>query len=301
VAGCLKKNPDERYQSMRQVQTELAALKRQSDSAAFPQPALPAPPPPRSSRAPAIGVTAFLAVLIVGGGVYWWQTPHTAPAPASSPAAITNNSILDMVQAGVAPSVIESQIRSSKTDFDLSSAEVIRLSKAGVPAEVIEVMRNPLAKPSPAEPAVATPVPKPTPEPAAPPSPVVSTATVVLGDGLPVRLVLAQDVAADAVEGDVLQFKVADDVLVNDIVVIPKDAAATGSIVTRAKKRVLGIGGKMTLRLDSVSTADGEKVPIRATSAPRRDGLSIRPVTTAAAGTGYIGYIDGSNTVTVKK
>jgi hypothetical protein len=66
-----------------------------------------------------------------------------APPEAPPDATLTNESILDMEQAKVAPDVIVSQIRASKTNFNLSAAEVIRLTKAGVPAAVIEAMRNP--------------------------------------------------------------------------------------------------------------------------------------------------------------
>ena len=321
VMECLKKNPDERYQSMREVLAALTELKLQSDSGTLYNPPSvsailpPVPAKSRTSKALVLGVAAALVVAAAVGGVSWLRTPHAVSAPPvpQPPAAITNNSVLEMLQAGVEPSVIVSQIRSSKTDFDLSSAEVIRLSKAGVPAAVIEVMRNPLEKPSPAEASAPVAAPKAAapalPAPEVPPA-AAATATVVLGDGLPIHLTLTQDVRADAAEGEALQFQVAGDVRVNDIVAIPKGAAATGFIVTGAKKRVLSLGGKMTLRFDSVTTADGQKVSIRATPAPRRDGVSTRPVdaggkkskdVAAPAGTDYVGYIDGSSTLTVKK
>ena len=72
---------------------------------------------------------------------------HPPPAPpADQPpadAVLTNQNILDMVDAKVSNALIINQIRSSKTRFNLSVPEVIRLSKAGVPDAVIEAMRNP--------------------------------------------------------------------------------------------------------------------------------------------------------------
>ena len=123
-------------------------------------------------------------------------------------------------------------------------------------------------------------------------------------------MTLAQDVPSDAAQGDALQFNVADDVRVNDAIVIRKGAAATGTIVDGAKKRILGIGGKMTLRLEKVDAVDGQKVAIRATPASRPDGASKRNVeigprkskeVAAASGTEYIGYVDGAQTVSVRK
>jgi hypothetical protein len=67
---------------------------------------------------------------------------------------------------------------------------------------------------------------------------------------LPIRLILAEDIPSDAAEGDPVRFKVAHDVRVEDTVVIPKGAEAVGVIVDGAKKKIFGIGGKMTFRLE---------------------------------------------------
>ena len=121
---------------------------------------------------------------------------------------------------------------------------------------------------------------------------------------------LAEDIPNDASEGDAVQFKLADDVRVNDAIVLRKGAAVTGAIVDGAKKRILGIGGKMTFRLDKVDAVDGQKLTIRATPARRPDGTSKRNVDTGAkkskevaapSGTEYIGYIDGAQTVSVRR
>ncbi len=235
VETCLKKDPAQRYQSMREIQSALAPLKRQSDSGALDIPTvrgimpLPPLPPraakPRASKALVIGAVCVLVAACAGAGGYWWMTRHgsaqpaTQSQPSSTPigtaapapdAPLTNDNILQMVQAKVAPDVILSQIRASKTNFDLSSAEVIRLSKAGVPANVIEAMFNPKAAPAPDK-AVAT-----ASNPAAGAASGASatdlgtvplqapiTVPVVLGDAFACpRLILAQDIPGDASEGD---------------------------------------------------------------------------------------------------
>ena len=56
------------------------------------------------------------------------------PAPVEAPpaeAVLTNSSIIEMVTEKVPTSVILSQIRASKTDFVLTSTEVIRLEQGG--------------------------------------------------------------------------------------------------------------------------------------------------------------------------
>ena len=56
---------------------------------------------------------------------------------------LTNDMVLEMVQAKVPVALILTHIRASKPGFDLSTAEVIRLTKAGVPESVIEAMHDP--------------------------------------------------------------------------------------------------------------------------------------------------------------
>ena len=125
------------------------------------------------------GVLGAVVLAAVGGGLWWKhhkegqataeqaavQTApdNTAPAPPATPPldtpppdatatpnpplatdeAMTNEQIIQMVDGKVSPNVIIGQIRASKTNFILTPAEVIRLSKAGVPDNVIEAMRNP--------------------------------------------------------------------------------------------------------------------------------------------------------------
>ena len=61
----------------------------------------------------------------------------TAPALLAQETVLTNNEVIDMVKAHLAPSLIISQIQGSKANFDFSTAELIRLSKEGVPETVI--------------------------------------------------------------------------------------------------------------------------------------------------------------------
>ena len=304
VLRCMRKKPDERFQSMRDVQAALVAFRRRTE---FTSP--PAAPPvvaSRASQAPAIAAVMVL-LLAVGAGYWWLNRPRTqaavpvAEAPHSPPTVaapardgiMTNDTIVDMVAAGVPASLIISQIRASNTNFSLSGAEVIRLSKASVPPTVIEAMRNPLGAKAAATAA------------AAPPSAV--NAAVVLADGIPIRLTLVANIPNDAPEGDVLEFTVADDVRAGEAVVIRKGAEATGAIVDAAKKKLLGMGGKMTFRLNTVDAVDGQKITIRTMPAKRKDGVTKSSVDSgvgtkskdvaAVAGTAFIGYVDGAKAV----
>jgi serine/threonine-protein kinase len=179
------------------------------------------------------------------------------------------------------------------------------------PQSVPAVTPTPPAQPSVSKPSPIPPEPAPTETPTAipsapPPVPaprpvtVPAVAKVTIGDGVPVLLTLAEDVPVDAKAGDALRFRAAEDVSADGAVVVAKGAAASGVVVDAAKKRILGLGGKMTFRLESVDAVDGQKMTIRATPKPHRNG-SKRAIGSLAAGTEYIAYVDGPNTVFVKK
>ena len=362
IHRCLRKHPDQRFQSMKEVQVALGALKHESDSGMLYRTRMGMDPWPKSKQLPIplmTGVGAAVVVLGIAGGAWWWT--HRAPKPAPPIAAqtsvqpappvavpppadiapvppvppadqaLSNDNIMQMVEAKVAPAIILSQIRNSKTAFNLSAPEVIRLSKAGVPETVIEAMRNPkaappksVAVPVPASPAPAVPTPS-TQTPASPaPAPILTAAApavatpsgafvaVTLTDGLAFSITLAEDIPQNAEEGRPLRFTVTKDVRVGDMTVIAKGAAVTGEIAQTAHKGTFGIGGaKMTLRLLVAEAVDSHKYRVRAQSARGTDGKNERPVETnvkpknkdlvAASGTEYIAYIDGDVTLSVKK
>ena len=376
IHRCLRKNPDQRFQTMKEVQVALGALKHESDSGMLYRTRAGMDPWPKAKRSSVpwmIGAAVAAAIVaIIGGGAWWWthrpkpqnaaqnivqpsqpaaaepvapqptpvavQPPPVAALTPVEPAeqALTNDNIIQMVEAKVTPAVILSQIRSSKTAFSLSATEVIRLSKAHVPEIVIEQMRNPKAatatastppKPAavaapavPVTPASGTatpPVPVASaPTPVAAPAPVSVSGSIVaitLTDGMPFFITLAEDVPQNAEEGRPLRFTVTRDVRVGDLLVVAKGAAVTAVVAQAARKGKLGMigGGKLTMRLLAVDAVDGHKFRIRPQSARSADGKNERPVETnvksknkdlvADAGTEYLAYVDGDATVSVKK
>jgi hypothetical protein len=60
---------------------------------------------------------------------------------------LTNDKVILMVQAGLPPSVIVNKMRASKTNFNTSTDELIRLKQAHVPDDVINAMINPKTVP----------------------------------------------------------------------------------------------------------------------------------------------------------
>ena len=89
-------------------------------------------------------------------------------------------------------------------------------------------------------------------------------ATLTIPDGTPIKLQLAQNVSSThARVGDSLDFVVVRDVNVGGFTVIPAGTMASGSVTGVKGRRLLGIGGSVTLKLNSVELANGDRVGLR--------------------------------------
>jgi serine/threonine protein kinase len=317
IHRAMRKAPAQRYPSMQEMHAELAGLKQKSDSGILKVPLniSRSTRPMKPLRQPGRPITAVvLAFLLVAcAGAWWWvtrggsrqsvQTHATAPNPnappkpsAFTPAILNNQAILDMAQAKVPESVILGHIRSSPTNFTLSTAEIIRLTKGGVTEAVIQAMRDPsgTAKPPGADAPAAA-----------------QTRTVQLIGGLPFEIALTDDVPADSKPGQPLSFKATKDVTVGDTVVIAKGAAVTGVVVDAAKKKFLVKTTRPTFRLLEATAVDGTKLKVRASAGrlgeSRKDppldalGGSRSKDALAPAGSRFLAYFDGDQTLTLRK
>jgi hypothetical protein len=346
VFRAIRKDPDQRWQTMPEMRAALMVLKLKADSGVL-QTQIGGPPvsvavKKKSSAVPILIAAVAVVVLVAGGGGGWWwmkhrqaqqkppvaavtpapvvtppPAPDTATAPVETPAPVdagmTNQEVLDMVGEKVPPATIISQIRSAaKTNFDLSTAGIIALSKGGVPGPIIETMRNPkaaapqtalvpapIAKSTPSVvpvptkvvPVPAKTVPAPvetTPAPvAAPPAPVqqapvaaapatpIRIHTVSVSDGKPFNITLAQDVPTKLTAGQKINFTITNDVKVGDIVVIAKGTPVVAEVVDPGDpKKVLFVTnkGKATFKLSSVDSTGGSKLNIRATAVHTEKG-----------------------------
>jgi eukaryotic-like serine/threonine-protein kinase len=162
------------------------------------------------------------------------------------------------------------------------------------------VVPAPELAPAPAPVVEATPV----------PAALAQTVTVALTDGLPIQMTLAEDIPADADLGRPVRFTAAGDFRVHGVSVIRKGASITGEISGTPKKKVFGMGGgKLSFTISKADSIGGQTIKVRAAAAKRSDGPAQRAVeagtrarskdTAASKGTGYVGYIDGTQTVTV--
>ena len=354
VYRAMRKQPDQRWQSMQEMRAALLVLKQKADSGVFRtmmEGAAAAPPQKRAGMLPIlIAAAAVVALAAASAGGWWWmkhrqaqQAPppaavQVAPAPVAPPAlpppdanalppepanaGVTNRDIVDMVQAKVPASVIVSHIRSSTTNFDLSTEGIIQLTKGGVPGNIIEVMRNPKAEAAAARPAQPTAPPGVAPAtapvatapaqaaPAVAPTAAPGIHTVSISGGMPFSITLTQDVPAKLTAGQLLRFTVTKDLKVGDVVVIAKGTPVNGMVADPGEgKKLLVVKNKATFRLTTVDSTGGTKLAIRAIPGHKPEDKAERPIeqsgtktkdVLAPAGTEYLGYIDNDQVVTVK-
>ena len=316
VTLCLRKRPEERWQSMREVEMTLSGLKRRSDAGALQrrgggqistspvgfetQPAVQAAPSnptaqpiaatrPRRALTALAGGTAGIVLLLVASATWWWTNHHSpsTPVPAHTE---TGTQTPATSPPAVAPPAADQQPPAAPPP------------KASSGSATSSVAPTPPATPRVAPEAVT---PKPDSNPAS------EGIELSVGDGLPLRVALAEDVPSGAPEGQPLTFRAVDDFRVGTTVLIARGALVTGSVASEAgKKRFLGMGGKMTFQLDSAETVDGQKLKVRASPSRRSDGPATRQLDTgryakpkdlaAARGTDFTAYIDGDQSLTIR-
>ncbi|HEX6893778.1 MAG TPA: serine/threonine-protein kinase [Bryobacteraceae bacterium] len=286
----------------------------------------PSPPRPLKLSALIFGLVGVLLLAAAGtGGWYWWKQrgeaanqtaqataaqqpvvaqpenpPAEKPSPTGPPEAVAP-------PAGAPPAPVKTEAPPEK-----------KRTKAAKKTTPSPASTTPPPAPAPVTPPPSAPAPAPPPEPkpvAKAPAPrVVQMVPVLVGDGLPFRMTLAEDVPADAAEGTPVRFIVADDFSSNDKVVIAKGATVTGIVsLPTGKKKFLGIGGgnKISYELQKVIAVDGKELNVRSMSGRNADGPVLHQFETpggrkkkgfaALQGTEYIGYTEGDQTVSIRK
>jgi len=94
--------------------------------------------------------------------------------------------------------------------------------------------------------------------------PVAQMIAVVLPDGTEFTVLTTEEITSKtSSEGDLLTFKVAEDVIIDGHVVIAKDTLVKGEISTAKKSGFFGRGGNIGIRIDSTTTVDNQKTKLR--------------------------------------
>lgn len=92
----------------------------------------------------------------------------------------------------------------------------------------------------------------------------LAVAGFTLRNDTPVHVKLSKTISsATAHTGDVVEFEVVDDVLVEGVPVLTKGSTASGVISQAEPKKRFGRGGRLVFSIKSVSLADGEKATVR--------------------------------------
>lgn len=92
-------------------------------------------------------------------------------------------------------------------------------------------------------------------------------------EGTRVKVRLEQQLSsATAEEGQIVQFTVVDEVIVNDETVIKQGANASGTVVQAVAKRRMGRTGKLDFSIEKITVNDGASVPVRYTMTKKEGG-----------------------------
>ncbi len=98
------------------------------------------------------------------------------------------------------------------------------------------------------------------------------TAPLKLKEGDDVKLKFAQELSSKtASEGDTVNFVVAEDVKVGDVVVIKAGTKAVGTVTNAKKAGMMGKGGELNVRLDHLKAGD---VKVRLRGSKGKEGES---------------------------
>jgi hypothetical protein len=101
---------------------------------------------------------------------------------------------------------------------------------------------------------------------------VLPEVTVVIPDGTELTVITTDLIdSKTAVEGDPLSFKVEEDVVVNGMVVIKKGALVKGIVSDSAKSGRMGKAGRLSIRVESTTTVDNQKLKLRAAKGKEGD------------------------------
>jgi hypothetical protein len=93
--------------------------------------------------------------------------------------------------------------------------------------------------------------------------------------------------------GDRLTFEVAQDVIVNGRVVIAKGALAEAVVTLAARPRGFGRSGKLSIRVETLTAVDGQKIKLRAALNERGDGQTGKAAILTILGGGLAGAMLG--------
>jgi len=192
-------------------------------------------------------LTSILFILLQG--ILFTCLVAADVAAQQRPDVIDNPAVMQMVRAGLSDSIIVAKIRISDTSLDTSTNALLDLHKNGVSDAVLSAMIDRSAGKQATAPVPLGPGDK----------------LVEIPEGTEIKIVTIDKISGKkAVEGASVTFKVLEDVKVGDRIVIAKDAVVKGLVSQARKPGMMGRSGKLSLRIESAQTIDGQVVKLRA-------------------------------------
>jgi hypothetical protein len=171
--------------------------------------------------------------------------PQQQTQPAPQPRPLTNDDVLKMTEAKLAPEVIVEKIKGSPCDFDTSPEALGGLKQAGVPDALLLVMVM--------SPKGAPPPPQPQPR-----------VAVSVPAGTVVELETAYTINSQLTRrGDAVTFRVVNPVVVGGQVVVEKGATATALVTKAERGGHFGRAGRIAWTMKEVTAADGSRIPLQ--------------------------------------
>jgi PEGA domain len=99
---------------------------------------------------------------------------------------------------------------------------------------------------------------------------------LLVKDATPIKLKLKRGVYSQyARVGDVVEYLVDEDLVVNGKIIVPEGTIVKGKVVSAEHKRMMGRGGKIDISADSVKLFNSQSVPLRAFQKARGGGQGL--------------------------
>lgn len=172
-------------------------------------------------------------------------------APQQS-AVLTNADVLMMLKMGLSSEVIVAKIKVSNCKFDTSPTSLQELKKADASDALILAMMDASGGGAAANGGGNS-------QPGAAPG-----VDVKIPDGTPMELELMSTISSkEAQEGDIINFTVVSDVIVNGVTIIAKGAPARARIAVAKKSGRWGKSGKLGWAMQDVMAVDGSRIATR--------------------------------------
>lgn len=89
--------------------------------------------------------------------------------------------------------------------------------------------------------------------------------SIIIPDGIELSVLTTEPISSKtANEGDPLNFKMEEDVVIDGLVVIAKGTMVKGVVSAAKKNGFFGKGGNLSVRIESTQTVDNQKIRLRA-------------------------------------